>query len=104
MNEIEKYTNKIFENIKHVDENGVEYWKARELAKILEYSEFRKFNNTINKAIEACKNSNQDIDNHFAQVSEMVEIGSNAKRQLLDYKLSRYACYLIVQNSDSEKK
>ena len=104
MNEIEEYTNKIFENIKHVDENGGEYWKARELAKILEYSEFRKFNNTINKAIEACKNSNQDIDNHFAQVSEMVEIGSNAKRQLLDYKLSRYACYLIVQNSDSRKK
>ena len=104
MNEIEKYTNKIFEDIKHIDENGNEYWEARELSKILEYSEFRKFNKTINKAIEACKNSNQDIYNHFAQVGKMVKIGSGAVRKLTDYKLSRYACYLIVQNSDSRKK
>ena len=104
MNEIEKYSEETFKSIKHIDENGNEYWRARELAKVLKYSEYRKFNKTLNKSIEACKNSKEDINNHFAHVAEMVEIGSGAKRKLNDYKLSRYACYLIVQNSDPRKE
>ena len=103
MKEIEEYNNKIFDNIKHVDENGCEYWSARELAKILEYSEYRKFKKTISKAIKACENSNQNINDHFALMADMVGIGSNAKRSLENYKLSRYACYLIVQNADPSK-
>ena len=93
-----------FESIKHVDEFGNEYWCARELMKVLEYTEWRKFTPTINKAVIACKKSNQKLEDHFAQVGGMVEIGSQAKRKILDYKLSRYACYLIVQNADSRKE
>ena len=67
---------KVFESIKHIDENGVKYWSARELYKVLEYTEYSKFKNTINKAISACNNSKVDINNHFAHVSEMVALGS----------------------------
>ena len=102
MNEIE-INNSIFESIKHTDENGNEFWYGRELMKVLEYSEYRKFVPVIKKAIISCENSNQDVKDHFVQVAEMVEIGSKAKRKLDNYKLSRYACYLIVQNSDSSK-
>ena len=104
MNDINLYTEKIFENIKHIDDNGVEYWYARELNKVLEYSEYRKFLPIIKKAITSCENSKQNIKDHFAQVAGMVSIGSNAKRKVKDYKLSRYACYLIVQNADSSKE
>ena len=102
--ELELYKENTFENIKRIDNNGNEFWLGRELGKILEYSEYRKFLNTIEKAIIACKSSNQEVENHFVQVAVMVPIGSNAKRELQDYKLSRYACYLIVQNADSSKK
>ena len=95
MKEIEKYEEIIFENIKHIDENGVEYWEARELQQVLEYKEWRKFNNVINKAIIACLNSNNRVDDHFVHVDKMVKIGSGAMRIQDDYKLSRYACYLI---------
>ena len=98
MNELKEYTEKMFEDIKHIDENGNEYWYARELMKVLEYKEWRKFNKVIQKAMEACNGSNYYILNHFVLEDKMVSIGSNTKRNIKDYKLSRYACYLIVQN------
>ena len=103
MNEIKEYTTKLFEDIKHIDKYGNEYWLARELGKILEYGEYRKFLHSIKKAMISCKKSGQNVDSHFAQMDVMVDIGSNAKRKLKDYRLTRYACYLIVQNSDSSK-
>ena len=104
MNEIKEYNEIIFENIKHTDEYGNEYWLARELQVALEYVQWRRFNEVINRALMACDNSGMDISNHFAEVGKMVEIGSGAKRKQTDYKLSRYACYLIVQNSDPRKE
>ena len=104
MNEIKEYTEKIFEDIKHIDEFDDEYWYARELGKILKYGEYRKFLPSIKKAIISCEKSGQNIENHFAQMDVMVDIGSNAKRKLKDYKLTRYACYLIVQNGDPRKE
>lgn len=94
----------IFESIKHIDEDGNEYWSARELQKVLEYSEWRKFRPIISKAMRSCFNSNQSVLNHFAQLAEMVGIGSRATRKIEDYKLSRYACYLIAQNADPRKE
>ena len=104
MNEIKEYTKKVFEDIKHIDNNGNEYWFARELQNILEYIQWRRFENVINKAKIACKNSNIKIDDHFANVGKMVDIGSNTKRITKDYRLTRYACYLIAQNGDSRKE
>ena len=104
MNEIKKYTEKLFEDIKHIDENGNEYWLARELQMVLEYTQWRRFENVITKSKLACKNSNINIDDHFANVGKMVEIGSNTKRETREYILSRYACYLIAQNGDSRKE
>lgn len=92
-----------FEEIKGIDENGAEYWAAHELAEILEYTEYRNFLKVIEKAKEACLNSNQDIHNHFVDADEMVHIGSGAERKVQRVYLSRYACYLIVQNSDPTK-
>jgi len=94
----------VFESIKHIDELGFEYWLARELQVVLGYKEWRKFDLVIVKAEESCKNSNINILDHFVGVDKMVEIGSKTKRKILDYKLSRYACYLIAQNGDSRKK
>lgn len=91
----------IFEQIKNLDENGNEFWGARKLSKILKYSEYRHFLPVIERAKEACKNSGQEIKNHFEDYLEMVEIGSTAFRKVDSVKLSRYACYLIVQNADS---
>ena len=104
MNEIKEYTKKVFEDIKHIDNNGNEYWYARELQNILEYTQWRRFENVINKAKIACKNSNIKVDEHFANVGKMVDIGSNTKRITKDYRLTRYACYLIAQNGDSRKE
>ena len=94
----------VFENIKHVDELGFEYWEARELQKILGYKEWRKFENVVIKAKKSCENSNLFVPDHFVGVDKMVEIGLKTNRKILDYKLSRYACYLIAQNGDSRKK
>lgn len=95
----------VFEQIKQIDENGNEYWTGRELGKILEYSEYRHFKPVIEKAKEACANSGQNNEDHFEQVLEMVTIGSGATRSFNDgLKLSRYACYLIVQNADPGKE
>ena len=104
MNEIKEYKVKLFEDIKHIDETGNEYWEARELQKVLEYYQWRRFENVISKAKLSCQNSNININDHFADIGKMVDIGSNTKRETNDYKLSRYACYLIAQNGDSRKK
>ncbi len=97
-------TNTTFENIKHVDRYGNEYWFARELMIALEYSKWSNFLGVIDKAKNACKLSNDNIVDHFAGTGKMVKIGSGAKRKQNDYKLSRYACYLIAQNGDSRKE
>lgn len=96
--------NNTFEDIKHIDERGIEFWYARELMAALEYKKWQKFNNVIDSAKIACEKSGSLIDNHFTQVGKMVKIGSNTSRKIMDYKLSRYACYLIVQNSDPRKE
>ena len=100
----ENYTNDNFESIMHIDENGCEYWYARELMKILEYNKWENFEKVISKAKKSCKGSNINVLDHFPDVRKMVEIGSGAYREMLDYKLTRYACYLIAQNGDSRKK
>ena len=94
----------IFEQIKEVDENGNEYWTARKLSEILDYSDFRNFTAVINKAKEACKNSGQDPEDHVVGFNEMMQFGKGAKREMESFKLSRYACYLIVQNADPSKE
>ena len=94
---------KDFESIKKIDSNGVECWMARELMVLLEYSQWRNFEEVINKAKRTCVNSAQDVDKHFANISKMVEIGYGNARRVVDWKLSRYACYLIAQNADSSK-
>ena len=104
MNEIKEYTEKLFENIKHIDENGNDYWLARELQQVLEYKKWQKFVNVIENAKLACEQSKFIIDDHFTQVGRMVDIGSKTSRNIVDYKLSRYACYLIVQNADPKKE
>ena len=103
MKEIYK-NNKSFEDIKHLDENGVEFWYARELQNVLNYSEWRKFEGVIKKAEVSCKNSEVDSFDHFVGFDKMVQIGSGAERKQQDYELTRYACYLIAQNGDSRKK
>ncbi len=103
-NDLEKYNETIFESIKHTDEYGNEYWYARELQKVLEYSKWENFEKIINKAKCSCISSNYKLQDHFPDVRKMVSIGSKTQRELNDYKLSRYACYLIAQNGDSRKK
>ena len=104
MNEIKEYNEKVFEDIKHIDENNNEYWLARELMSVLGYTLWQRFSNVIRKAMENCKNSNNNVLDHFISVDKMVNIGSNTTRNISDYKLSRYACYLIVLNCDPRKK
>jgi len=94
----------VFERIKQVDENGNEYWTARQLAKVLEYSEYRHFVPVINRAKEACENSRQKLSEHFEDFLEMINLAKTAQRQVESVKLSRYACYLIVQNADPSKE
>lgn len=98
-----KETQTVFEQIKRFDD-GNEYWSARDLGKVLEYSEFRHFKPAIERAKEACKNSGLNVLDHFEDILDMVAIGSGAERELKDVRLSRYACYLIVQNADSSKE
>ena len=104
MNELEKINETIFESIKHVDDDGNEYWYARELQKVLEYNQWRSINDLIKRAKVACKESDNNIHDHFAVQRKMVDIGSNTQREVLDYKLSRYACYLIVMNGNPKKE
>lgn len=104
MNQIKEYNETTFENIKHINEFGNEYWLARELMMALEYTRWGNFEKVIEKAKLACELSENIVTDHFADVSKMVLIGSNAQRKQNDYELSRYACYLIVQNADPRKK
>lgn len=97
-------TEKDFESIKHIDENGVEFWYARELMTMLEYSKWGNFKNVINKAKEACKGSNIAEEEHFADVGRVLKVGNNAEMEVDDFKLTRYACYLIAQNGDPQKQ
>ena len=94
---------KRFEDIKHIREDGSEYWSARELAPALEYTQWRNFENVIKRAVIACENSGHSILDDFAEVSKIVEAGATSKPKK-DYELSRYACYLIVQNGDPRKQ
>ena len=103
MKELE-LNNSVFESIKHIDPYGNEYWLARELMKTLEYKEWRKFDKVIKKAMDACTGSNYYTLDHFVFEDKMVNIGSNTIRKIQDYKLSRYACYLIVQNCNPRIK
>lgn len=103
-NELSHKHNNLFEEIKHTDENGNEYWSARDLSKVLEYSEYRHFLPVIERAKEACANSGQEVANHFEDILEMINLGKTAQREVESVKLSRYACYLIVQNADPGKE
>ena len=102
--EISKNTIPVFEQIKQIDENGNEYWSARDLSKVLEYSEYRHFIPVIERAQEACKNSKQTISDHFEDILEMIDLAKGAQREVESVKLSRYACYLIVQNASPDKE
>jgi len=103
MREIDKRYHRTFESMRREDEDGAEYWSARELQPVLEYSSWQKFNAVINKAIQSCYNAKIDPSDHFNHVVKMVTIGSGAKREKEDVQLSRYACYLLVQNGDPAK-
>lgn len=98
------YSESLFESIRHENEYGREFWYARELQVALEYTEWRNFSKVVDRAKTACENSESSVLDHFVDVNKMVNIGSNAERELEDYELSRYACYLIVQNADPRKK
>ena len=101
--DIEKKHHQTFEELKQTNEAGMEFWSSRQLAKVLDYAELRNFQPVIEKAKKACENSGQQVENHFVDMHEMVEIGSGAKREMSSIALSRYACYLIVQNADPSK-
>ncbi len=101
---LNNYSNEAFENIKHIDENGIEFWYARELQMALDYRQWRRFEQVINKANEACKNSGINVLEHFAKVGKLSKRANNAEVLINDYKLTRYACYLIAQNGDSHKE
>ena len=101
---VDKYTNNIFENIKRMDEYGNEYWYARELSKVLEYKDWRNFLKVLNKAKDDCKNSGFNIDEQLVEVNKLSKRNNNATANIQDYKLSRYICYLIVQNADPSKE
>ena len=101
---VDRYTNNIFENIKHMDEYGNEYWYARELSKVLEYKDWRNFLKVLNKAKDACKNSGFNIDEQLVEVNKLSKRNNNATANIQDYKLSRYICYLIVQMKIQAKK
>ena len=103
-NNIINKTERNFESIKHIDENGVEFWYARELMEMLEYSKWGNFIKVIDKAKKSCENSNNTIFEHFANVGKTIKMPKNAEKTIEDMKLTRYACYLIAQNGDSRKK
>lgn len=102
--ELQVYSEQTFESIKHINEYGQEYWLARELARVLQYADWRNFENAIFKAMEACKNSGVAVDDHFGEVTTFTKMNSGARRKIGNYVLSRYACYLIVMNGDTSKQ
>lgn len=104
MNELKECTEKMFEDIKHIDEEGNEYWLARELQSTLGYHQWRSINDLIVRAKVACKESKYNVDDHFAVQRKMIKLAKGAARKVIDYKLSRYACYLIVMNGNPKKE
>lgn len=104
INEIKEYTEKMFEDIKHIDEEGNEYWFARELQNVLGYCQWRSINYLIARAKVVCQESRYNIDDHFAVQRKMIKLAKGATRNVIDYKLSRYACYLVVMNGNSKKE
>ena len=103
MSELKTKEYKKFESIKHIRNDGSEFWNARELSDALEYSQWRNFSKVIERAMIACENSGYDVFDDFAEVSKIVDAGATSK-PITDYELSRYACYLIVQNGDPRKE
>ena len=104
MNKTKDYTEKLFEDIKYIDEKGYEYWLARELMPLLEYSKWENFNNVIQRAVIAYKNSNNDDLYWPPEVRKPIITGKGKEEFIIDYKLSRYICYLIVQNENPKKQ
>lgn len=102
--DLSTYSEKTFEDIKHLDQDGNEFWYARELQHVLEYAEWRNFENVIHKAITACKNAGNVEKDYFVDINKTVETGIGQTKLVNDYILSRYACYLIVQNGDPSKE
>lgn len=103
MTDLENYNDIVFEKIKHIDENGVEFWYSRDLQSVLEYKQWKNFIKVVDKAKEACLNSGLNIIDHFISINKNITLANNATREIEDIKLTRYACYLIVQNSDPRK-
>ena len=103
-NKIQEYSQKLFEDIKNIDENGVEFWYARELQKVLEYIEWRNFLKIIKKAKISCDSSKNAISEHFVEVNKTIKMPKGATKEIEDFNLTRYACYLIVQNGNPKKK
>ena len=103
MTELSKYSDETFEQIKHVNEYGQEYWLGRELGQVLQYSDWRNFEGVIFRAMEACQNSGYQISDHFGKTTKLLKMSSGGHRKISDYALTRYACYLIVMNGDSQK-
>ncbi|MFT8888560.1 MAG: DNA damage-inducible protein D [Ethanoligenens sp.] len=104
MSDIEKYSEKTFEDIKHVTDEGIEYWYARELQAVLEYTQWRRFSEVIDRAKIACKGSKFEVSEHFADIGKSSPMPNGGFRKINDIMLSRYACYLIVMNGDSSKE
>lgn len=102
--ELREYNETIFENIKHINDRGQEFWYARELQIVLEYTEWRKFKNVISKAMIACENSKNEVSDQFVGAAKLIKAGKGARREIEDFELSRYACYLIVMNGDARKE
>ena len=102
--EIKLYDTKTFEDIKHINEYGQEYWLARELQEVLEYRQWRSFEDAIERAKEACQNSGFALVDHFADARKMINLAKGATREVQDYQMSRYACYLTVMNGDPRKQ
>ena len=104
MENLENYSEQTFESIKHVNEYGQEFWYARDLQVALKYGKWENFQNVLSKAKSACEQAGNNISDHFADARKMIDLAKGAHREIEDYMLSRYACYLIVMNGDSRKK